>query len=62
MMMNSVGYEVLLEKNVRPSVHDLKLNQKWVFQQDSDPKHASASTTEFPYFAGEADILHFTRI
>ncbi len=38
----------MLEDNVRPSVQKLKLKlkQKWTFQQDNDPKHASKSTKE----------------
>ncbi len=36
----------MLEDNVRPSVQKLKLKQKWTFQQEKDPKHASKSTKE----------------
>ena len=45
--MNSGLYQNILQKYVRASVCELKLNRKWVMQQDNDPKHTSKSTTEW---------------
>ncbi|XP_075444851.1 uncharacterized protein LOC142488342 isoform X3 [Ascaphus truei] len=45
--MNSALYQKILEENVGPSVCELKLNQKWVMQQENDPKHTSRSTKEW---------------
>lgn len=45
--MNSQVYQDILQENLRPSVHQLKLNRRWVLQQDNDPKHRSKSTTEW---------------
>lgn len=38
--MNFTMYQRILEENVVPSVKKLKLNQKWILQQDNDPKHS----------------------
>ncbi|MGH0168425.1 UNVERIFIED_CONTAM: hypothetical protein FKN15_054889 [Acipenser sinensis] len=54
--MNAALYQKILEENVRPSVHELKLNRKWVMQQDNDPKHTSRSTK---VCAAEEEILCF---
>ena len=45
--MNSGLNQQILHENVRASVCELKLNRKWVMQQDDDPKHKSKSTTEW---------------
>ena len=45
--MNSQVYQDILQGNLRPSVHQLKLNRRWVLQQYNDPKHSSKSTTEW---------------
>lgn len=45
--MNSKIYQDILQENIRPSVHQLKLKRGWVMQQDNDPKHTSKSTTEW---------------
>uniref|UniRef100_A0A8C4NIR9 Transposase n=1 Tax=Eptatretus burgeri TaxID=7764 RepID=A0A8C4NIR9_EPTBU len=45
--MNSGLYQQILQENVRVSVRELKLNRKWVVQQDNDPKHTSESTAEW---------------
>uniref|UniRef100_A0A803J9K4 Transposase Tc1-like domain-containing protein n=1 Tax=Xenopus tropicalis TaxID=8364 RepID=A0A803J9K4_XENTR len=34
-------------ENLSPSVHQLKLSRRWVFQQDNNPKHRRKSTTEW---------------
>ena len=39
--MNSGLYQQILQENVRVSVCELKLNRRWVMQQDNDPKHTS---------------------
>lgn len=36
-----------MQENLRPSVHQLKLNRGSVMQQDNDPRHRSKSTTEW---------------
>ena len=45
--MNSGLYQKILQENVRASVCELKLNRKWVMQQDNDPNHTSKSPTEW---------------
>uniref|UniRef100_A0A803JRB2 Tc1-like transposase DDE domain-containing protein n=1 Tax=Xenopus tropicalis TaxID=8364 RepID=A0A803JRB2_XENTR len=45
--MNSQVYQDILQENLRPSVHQLKLSRRWVLQQDNDPMHRSKSTTEW---------------
>ncbi|KAK3561446.1 hypothetical protein QTP86_002827 [Hemibagrus guttatus] len=45
--LNSQDYQQILEENLLPSVRELKLGQKWVMQQDNDPKHFSKSTKEW---------------
>uniref|UniRef100_A0A3Q1JIP2 Tc1-like transposase DDE domain-containing protein n=1 Tax=Anabas testudineus TaxID=64144 RepID=A0A3Q1JIP2_ANATE len=44
--INSRVYQDILQENVRPPVHQLKLRRGWVMQQDNDPKHTSNSTKE----------------
>lgn len=43
-IMDSQKYQVILKKNVMPSVDKLNLGDHWIFQQDNDPKHTSKST------------------
>ncbi|MBN3314585.1 XRCC4 protein, partial [Atractosteus spatula] len=45
--MNSVLYQQILQENVRVTFCDLKLNRRWVLQQDNNPKHTSQSTKEW---------------
>ena len=47
-IMKSEDYQIILERNVGPSVRKLGLRQRsWVFQQDNDPKHTSKSTQKW---------------
>ena len=47
-MMKSEDYQIILERNVGPSVRKLGLCQRsWIFQQDNDPKHTSKSTQKW---------------
>lgn len=34
-------YQRILQENIRPSVHELKLKCSWIMQKDNDPKHTS---------------------
>lgn len=45
--LNSGHYQDLLQ-NIRPFLHQLKLNSGLVMQQDNDPKHRIKSTEERP--------------
>lgn len=42
--MNSAALTLTLKDKVWPSVHDLKLKNTCVLQQDNDPKHNSKSS------------------
>ena len=47
-IMKSEDYQIMLERNVGPSVRKLGFRQRsWVFQQDNDPKHTSKSTQKW---------------
>lgn len=39
--MISQLYKQILWQNVKVSTCELKLNTKWIMQQDNDPKHTS---------------------
>lgn len=45
--MNSQAYRDVCQENLRPSLHQLKLNRGWVMQQDNNPKHRSKSSREW---------------
>ena len=45
--MDSAMYQDILEKNVTPSVRNLKLGRTWYLQQDNDPKHTSKATQAY---------------
>ncbi|KAK1802177.1 hypothetical protein P4O66_021838, partial [Electrophorus voltai] len=42
--MDSTGYLVILAKNLRLSIMDLKMGRHFIFQQDNDPKHMAKKT------------------
>ena len=58
-IMNSAGYQEILNKNVGPSVKKLKLHVgcRWVLQQDNDPKHTSKSTKD--WFQKKFNVLEW---
>lgn len=37
--VRSASYVTLLDESIKPSIQKLKLNCKWVFQQDNALKH-----------------------
>lgn len=45
--MNSKLYHDTFHKNIRATVHDLRLKRRWVMQQLNDPKHTRKSTNEW---------------
>ncbi|KAF2358099.1 Transposase Tc1-like [Trinorchestia longiramus] len=45
--MNDKKYREILEKQLLPSARLLKLELRWKFQQDSDPKHTANETKEW---------------
>ena len=44
--MNGAKYRKILEENLLQSAKDLRLQQRFLFQQDNDAKHAAISTLE----------------
>ena len=46
-IMNSEGYQQILDENVNQSSRKLSLGRRFLFLQDNDPKHTSKSTTIF---------------
>ena len=45
--MDRAKYRTILEENLMVSAKDLRLVQRFVFQQDNDPKHKAKSTMEW---------------
>uniref|UniRef100_A0AAZ3NQ26 Tc1-like transposase DDE domain-containing protein n=1 Tax=Oncorhynchus tshawytscha TaxID=74940 RepID=A0AAZ3NQ26_ONCTS len=45
--MDGAKYRTILEENLMESAKDLRLGQRFVFQQDNDPKHKAKSTMEW---------------
>ena len=45
--MNGAKYRVILVENLLQSTQDLKLGQRFTFQQDNDPKHTAKITQKW---------------
>ena len=46
-MMDGAKYRDILEGNLFQSSRDLRLGQRFIFQQDNDPKHTAKATLEW---------------
>ena len=44
--MNGAKYREILDENLLQSAQDLRLGQRFTFQQDNDPKHTPKATQE----------------
>ena len=45
--INGVKYREILDENLLQSTQDLRLGQRFTFQQDNDPKHTAKTTQEW---------------
>ena len=45
--MNGEKYREILDENLLQSAQDLKMGQRFTFQQDNDPKHTAKTTHEW---------------
>ena len=45
--MNRAKYREILDKNLLQSAQDLRLERKFTFQQDNDPKHTAKTMQEW---------------
>uniref|UniRef100_A0A803JXZ3 Tc1-like transposase DDE domain-containing protein n=1 Tax=Xenopus tropicalis TaxID=8364 RepID=A0A803JXZ3_XENTR len=45
--MDGAKYRAILEENLLESGKDLRLGQRFTFQQDNDPKHKARATMEW---------------
>ena len=45
--MNRAKYREILDENLLQSAQDLRLWQRFTFQQDNDPKHRAITTQEW---------------
>ena len=45
--MDGGKYREILDKNLPQSTQDLRLGQRFTFQQDNDPKHTAKTTQEW---------------
>jgi hypothetical protein len=44
--MNGATYREIVDENLLQSSQDLRLGQRFTFQQDNDPKHTAKTTQE----------------
>jgi hypothetical protein len=42
--MNGAKYREIIDENLLKSTQDLRLGQRFIFQQDKDPKHTAKRT------------------
>ena len=45
--LNADGYIALLEENLLPSVEEMGLGSRWIFQQDGAPCHTAKKTMDW---------------
>ena len=45
--MNGVKYRKILDENLFQSAQNLRLGQRFTFQQDNDPKHTAKTMQEW---------------
>ena len=45
--MNGAKYREILDENLLQSAQDLRLGQRFTFQQDNDSKHTAKTTQEW---------------
>ena len=45
--MNGAKYREIFDENLLQSAKDLRLGQRFTFQQDNDPKHTAKTTQEW---------------
>ena len=45
--MNGAKYREILDENLLQTAQDLRLGQRFTFQQDNDPKHTAKTTQEW---------------
>jgi hypothetical protein len=45
--MNGAKYREILDENLLQSAQELRLGQRFTFQQDNDPKHTAKKTHEW---------------
>jgi hypothetical protein len=45
--MNGANYREILDENLLQSARDLRLGQRFTFQQDNDPKHTAKTMQEW---------------
>ena len=46
-VMNGAKYREIVEETVFQSARDLRLGQRFTFQQDNDPKHTAKATLKW---------------